>query len=432
VTTDEEQLAEYFAAEETRKRDHLDKARDEAKKRGKEPFDLDRLYQLCTPRSEGYPIEKGTDNGWLEYRYYVRLKELMSLGDYATLLVREELGHITGLTDGLPMELRPKPGVYRMNLTMSLRGPDLMAVGLAVFDKKWHPTDRLPYEVTVDDRQMAPRADWLTTWGPKTKHDIDARWDDGSAMLVNKGTEIVKLNRFKLDLDLARFIDDLATIPFETAVFPTRAFYIYKGNYPDGWWRGPGLTGAHHMAGWAIALRGDAGHARLVSRRWIEHGGPWRAHNAANDTTLFQFHDLAATDPFLAWSQAKPCIDRLTYQPNLDTCGIVDVTIRKYEPKDGKYDAKTKRLEVKAGTRTVSGAEMHSACDHRYTGRIRAGKWPALESIAYIFSSEQVARAHLHELWLRELECWYEADGKRVRLDADYAPKPPAPPAWVR
>lgn len=431
MPTDKEKFDDFIATQQRIKQESLDKARAEATKRGKEPFDLDRLYQLCTPRSDLYPIEKGTDNGMLEERYYRGYPELMSLGDYATLLVREELGHITGLTDGLPMELQPKPGVYRMNLTMSLRGPDLMAVGQAVFDKKWLPTE-LPYEVTVDDRKMAPRADWLKEWGPKTKHDIDARWEDGSAMLVNKGTEIVKLNRFKLDLDLARFVDDLATIPFETAVFPSRAYYVYKGNWPEGWWRGPGLTGAHHRATWGIALRGDAGHARLVSRRWIKHGGPWRAHSAANDTTLFQFHDLAATDPFLAWAQAKPCIDRLTYQPDLDTCGIVETSPKRYEPKDGKYDAKAKRLEITAGARTVPGTEMHDACDHRYTARVRGGKWPALDSIAYIFSSEKVAKAHLHELWLRELECWYEADGKRVRLDADYAPKAPAPPAWVR
>lgn len=41
------------------------------------------------------------------------------------------------------------------------------------------------------------------------------------------------------------------------------------------------------------------------------------------------------------------------------------------------------------------------------------------------------AEAHLHELWLRELECWYMDERGKHRLDADYNPTP-NPPAWVR
>ncbi|MCG8422299.1 MAG: hypothetical protein MJE77_30635 [Proteobacteria bacterium] len=61
----------------------------------------------------------------------------------------------------------------------------------------------------------------------------------------------------------------------------------------------------------------------------------------------------------------------------------------------------------------------------------RFGPDQPIESVAYIFVSEADARKHLHELWLRELECWAFVDGKEIRLDLDYRPEPPSPPDWV-
>jgi hypothetical protein len=40
------------------------------------------------------------------------------------------------------------------------------------------------------------------------------------------------------------------------------------------------------------------------------------------------------------------------------------------------------------------------------------------------------AEAHLHELWLRELECWYVDERGKHRLDVDYHPTPQSP-TWV-
>ena len=61
----------------------------------------------------------------------------------------------------------------------------------------------------------------------------------------------------------------------------------------------------------------------------------------------------------------------------------------------------------------------------------RFGPDQPIESVAYVFISEADARRHLHELWLRELECWAFADGKEIRLDLDYRPEPPSPPGWA-
>jgi hypothetical protein len=51
--------------------------------------------------------------------------------------------------------------------------------------------------------------------------------------------------------------------------------------------------------------------------------------------------------------------------------------------------------------------------------------------VAYVFVDEADARAHLHELWLRELECWLVDDKGKRRLDLDYHPVP-NPPGWVK
>lgn len=430
-TKDEEQIREFIAAQQARKAKELADARADAEKRGKEKFDLDRLFEIYVPRLEdsSAPVDKSTDRGELEYEYYVGWPKLMSIGQFASALFQRDTGGIEAHVEKEPPAYQPRPGVYRTNLMISFGGPDLVEIGRSLYSKGWQPTE-LPREVTVDDKQMAPRTDWLDRWAAKSKHAIDASWPDETFFSISKGTEIVKLNgRALIDLELARFVEDLATIPFETACLD-RHFWGYKAERPPGWFHRKGLTGAHFMAGWGLALRG-AGHDHLVSRRWITHGGPWRVLTGANDTTLFQFYDLGAPDPWIAWEQAKPCVERLTYQPFLPTCGLVDRSPRRYEPKDGTYDADAKRLAVRAGGRTVPTTEMHEACEHRYNARLGLVAMKRYDTIAYTFSSEQSARAHLHELWLRELECWYEVNGKATRLDAEYAPKPNPPPAWA-
>jgi hypothetical protein len=60
------------------------------------------------------------------------------------------------------------------------------------------------------------------------------------------------------------------------------------------------------------------------------------------------------------------------------------------------------------------------------------GSEKPFDSVAYIFTeSEEAARAHLHDLWLRELECWAFIDHLQTRIDLDYHPTPNKP-EWVR
>ena len=313
----------------------------------------------------------------------------------------------------------------RMNLTVSLRGPDLLGVARAVQAKGWLPVG-MPLRLELDEQSLGSREKWFEAVAERAKLELRATFADDSLFMLSPATAIVKLDRAQLDLDLQRFVEDLATIPFETAVLAPRRF---RSDHPEGWWHGRGLTGAHYQAGWGIALRG-AGHLHLVSRRFITHGGPWRVFQAANDTTLFQFHDLAAVDPMAAWGQAQPCVERLTYQPGVDACGLIDVSADLYAPSGAKYDAASRTLWVAAGDRTIPPSEMRDAAEDRFNARVKPGKWRALEKIAFVFPSEARARVHLQDLWLRDLECWYETGGRRVRLDDKHAPAPPPATAW--
>ncbi|MDJ0728127.1 MAG: hypothetical protein QNJ38_23770 [Prochloraceae cyanobacterium] len=41
------------------------------------------------------------------------------------------------------------------------------------------------------------------------------------------------------------------------------------------------------------------------------------------------------------------------------------------------------------------------------------------------------AQQHLHELWLREIECWTFPEGLKARIDENYNPTPDKPD-WVK
>jgi hypothetical protein len=54
-----------------------------------------------------------------------------------------------------------------------------------------------------------------------------------------------------------------------------------------------------------------------------------------------------------------------------------------------------------------------------------------VRQVAFVFVEEANARRHLHDLWLRGLECRWMSPRGEVRLDHYDAP-PPAPPDWVK
>ncbi len=220
---------------------------------------------------------------------------------------------------------------------------------------------------------------------------------------------------------VATFCDE---VPFELAVFATPFERAWMDTDYPRW----GFGRSHLSHGWGCAFRG-AGHDRLVSRRWLDFG-PWRVIRRPNDTTFIQFHDLAIEDPAAAYAQAAPGHQRMGVDPiggfiqGIDESVIAEV--------GGLYFAATRRLEIVVAQRIiVEQQDMRVACGLRLHHRLHPAIADRIDHVAYIFMERADAEAHLHELWLRELECWYLDGSGKYRLDLDYHPVP-NPPAWVR
>lgn len=186
-----------------------------------------------------------------------------------------------------------------------------------------------------------------------------------------------------------------------------------------------GFSNRHVGHGWACAFRGP-GHDRLVSRRWLDFG-PWRVVRRPGDLSLVQFHDLEV-DPTTAAAQALPGHERMGIS---EIGGYLQMPYPFTKDVEGLYAAESRTLEiiVPPGDK-VDQVYMQDACAVRYQHRVSPPAERPIDHIAYVFLHEDDARAHLHELWLRELEVWVaDGDGKR-RLDLDYRPTP-SKPAWV-
>jgi len=88
------------------------------------------------------------------------------------------------------------------------------------------------------------------------------------------------------------------------------------------------------------------------------------------------------------------------------------------------------QLRILITTRDVEQREMREACALRHDQHL--GEDKPLERISYIFFDAEAAHRHLHELWLRELECYtFDSGGNHIRLDDTYEPPPPVKPQWV-
>lgn len=81
-------MDEIFADEEKRRAEQLAGSKADAAARGKEPFDLATLEQMCDTSSEGRlaPLEKRRVD--FEYMYYVNNPSIMTLADFAALIER--------------------------------------------------------------------------------------------------------------------------------------------------------------------------------------------------------------------------------------------------------------------------------------------------------------------------------------------------------
>lgn len=302
-------------------------------------------------------------------------------------------------------------------LAASLSGPDLDAIVSGCAAAGFLP-DVPPALLKIDQKKQKAGASWRDTLAGATEK-VFARWPDtGDSLIVNVYSGIVKLERPAFALDPGDFVTRLSGVPFHLAAF----YGIYEEWTRRGSNEAPepiSFADAHFPHGWGAAFRRE-GHDRLVSRRWLEHG-PWRLHRGGGDTSLIQFHDLDA-DAATARAQAAPGHRRLGIS---EVGGFIqsgfpcDRALAKF------YEPDHKRLRIPIYGREVSPYEMLVT---RATVKEQGlGPEMPLESAVYVFADESEGRAHLHELWLRELDCLTFVDGVMTRLTDDYAPEVPEP-----
>jgi MoxR domain in the MoxR-vWA-beta-propeller ternary systems len=177
------------------------------------------------------------------------------------------------------------------------------------------------------------------------------------------------------------------------------------------------------MTVFGVRFRGK-GHERLVSRRWLEHG-PWLVRRIENDTTCIQFHDADA-DVETAWAQTARAHDRMGIS---HIGGYLQHDYVFHSTIGGLYKAADRTLTIVRSGEPLEQVEMLDLCALR--AQMRAGAKPPIDRVRVLFMEERDARRYLHELWLRELECWcIDAQGREVRLDDGYQPERIVP-EWV-
>jgi hypothetical protein len=312
-----------------------------------------------------------------------------------------------------------------MELLASLSAPGALQLLLATA-KLPAFASVLPAKLEVDDEEPPVTREWVNELC-RTKHDGCAFWDNKEKQVeIRPKSDLVT---FSIPDGFSTVADALALLeplPFELGILGSP--FSSEWSAADDNRRGFGRSTIDH--GWGVIFRGK-GHDRLASRRWLDFG-PWRVLHLANDTTLVQFYDLAVPEAAAAYEQARPGHERMGISP---TGGYIAWHMSNLLKNAGKglYDPDTRSLQVVVAPGiVVTQAEMICNAALRLHHRLTRPAHNPIDRIAYVFIDMADARAHLHELWLRELECWaFNEQGQKVRLDLDYHPTP-SPPEWVR
>lgn len=251
-----------------------------------------------------------------------------------------------------------------------------------------------PAIYSVDDASsdVDGNARWLDEALQRARSEVIAVWDDLVRVTWKRNDhgDFVVVTVPDHVRDPLRVAELLARLPFEVAGVSIeridRALAI----------------GPHRvMVGLGIAFRGTK---HVVSQRFLDHGGPWRAFHAG-DVTFLQMHDLDADDR-TAQVQHHLALARLgdgllperSSQP-----------VEGYARKDGSFDV------VIGDAARLSQARLRDVCLARRAGDIGRPR--------VVFPrGRESAEVHLHELWLRELECIAIEGGVERRLDEGYTP----------
>lgn len=287
------------------------------------------------------------------------------------------------------------------------------AVG-ALIETSWMPLITDARSVSVDRRTIAERGDLYELVGAAREY-VTVKWKTSppSSLYVPLSRPnspiTLRLPGKKLELSaLMKFVEDA---PVEIVVgCDTTDTARY------------GFADSYCRLGWGVFFKGE-GHRRLVSRRWLEHG-PWLLHRGANDTSYVQFCDLEA-DPDTQRAQR----DVGHVQMGISREGGFVSRIRPITLPEGSYYLpEQRRFEVPVYGRKVWGSEMTDVAAIRVLQAL--GPERPVDVVAYVFADANEAKAHLHRMWMREIEVVTFVDGQRTVLTDDYAPVR-HPPEWV-
>lgn len=308
-----------------------------------------------------------------------------------------------------------------MTLRCALSGPDPVAIATSLL-AQLGPLGE-PTKVSVDLEPMPADESWLAEYAPLMRNKLTAYFASGDQIFINKDPHIVKLRHAGFPCDPRKLAALLSRTPFELGSFmPLREEWAAAEPWRS--YSAPSFADQHYKHGFACAFRG-AGHARLVSRRWLDYG-PWQTLRAEQDTTLVQFHSLSE-DAAGALSQAAPGHKRMGIS---ESGGFLASQYRIREGATATYSPSKRALITVVAGREVPPLEMRDAAAARQLQTL--GPERPIDEVHFVFVSEELARRHLHELWLYGHRCFL-ADGTSERsLDADYVPPPPEPPAWAR
>jgi hypothetical protein len=307
----------------------------------------------------------------------------------------------------------------KVTLELALAGPDLVAIFRRLREVLM-PDSGLPTSLYVaGNKRVTP--DWLEKWSAQSKDFLRAKWEGRGWIRLDPGT-IVKISLDDYELDSRRILDSLSEVPFSVCSAATIHPEWMSGALGEEY-LAPSFGDMHWRHGWGCLFHGE-GHERLVSRRWLDFG-PWRLLRGANDTSLVQFHDLGA-DPATALEQARPGHERMGISP---VGGYIQTNFHYSQDLKGLYYAGERKLHIVVPSGgEVTQREMLDACAARLYQAL--GPDQPIDNVVYVFVEEGPARAHLHELWLRGLECRAFIDGIEVNLSDDYHPSP-VKPEWV-
>lgn len=278
----------------------------------------------------------------------------------------------------------------------------------------------------VDGLKPLPlSSDWIVR-SAGSRYGAMATRDAPWRMLHTFQQPVVEMEWRDEGYDLAELMALLERLPFEV-------FQVHRPVLSmDSPWRDvPSVPLLEHSGdlGWAVFFKG-AGHDRLASRRWLEHG-PWLLRRGANDLSMLQLCDLDASprDQVAQAAAGRALFDRMApgsiYRPAFPPPDPPGERPRRwrlpgeYDPVRQQWRGPVDDLSWRQIGRLLTWKAQHH---HDSIEPVR--------SFALEVEDEGLAMRHLHDLWLCGMELWLRQDGRLVRLDEDYRPEP-QPPDWV-